>query len=247
MSREGQKIYALLLDTLGWYARSVDDLKLVADVLGVKDDEKSQFSTLKGARFGVCKTVNWNYAGSGTQAALNKAVELLQAHGAVVEDLELPAGFDALPEWHRTLLHTEGRAHFLPEHRTAKASLHESLAVYIDMPEFSRREQLAAQDGIAALRPVFDEIAGKYDAILTASAVDVAPVGLESTGDAVFCSMWTALHVPVVNVPGFMGEEGLPVGVSLVAGRFRDGHLLGVAESVGEVFEGQGGWKRVMP
>jgi Asp-tRNA(Asn)/Glu-tRNA(Gln) amidotransferase A subunit family amidase len=51
------------------------------------------------------------------------------------------------------------------------------------------------------------------------------------------------LHTPVVNVPGFKGENGMPIGVSLVAPRYHDRRLLAVSKKVGEVFEKEGGWK----
>lgn len=52
-----------------------------------------------------------------------------------------------------------------------------------------------------------------------------------------------ALHTPVLNVPGFKGDSGMPVGVSLVAPRYHDRHLLAVGKKVGAIFEAGGGWK----
>lgn len=51
--------------------------------------------------------------------------------------------------------------------------------------KLTRKAQLEAYDGCARLRPVFDEIASKYDAVFTPSVVDEAPVGISRTGDAV--------------------------------------------------------------
>jgi Asp-tRNA(Asn)/Glu-tRNA(Gln) amidotransferase A subunit family amidase len=51
------------------------------------------------------------------------------------------------------------------------------------------------------------------------------------------------LHTPVVNIPGFKGENGMPIGVSLVAPRYQDRRLLAVSKKVGKVFEGEGGWR----
>lgn len=51
--------------------------------------------------------------------------------------------------------------------------------------KLSRKAQLESYDGCAKLRPVWDEIASKYDAVFTPSVVDEAPVGIASTGDAV--------------------------------------------------------------
>lgn len=35
----------------------------------------------------------------------------------------------------------------------------------------------------------------------------------------------------------------MPIGLSLVAPRYFDMHLLAIAKSVGEIFEAEGGWK----
>ncbi|KAF7552880.1 hypothetical protein G7Z17_g4049 [Cylindrodendrum hubeiense] len=160
ISREGQKIYSLILDTLGLYARSVADLELLADVFALEDDEPADSSfTIKGANFAVYKTMIWPQAGPGLQAAMDKAVVLLKAHGANV-----------------------------------------------------------------TARPVVDGILSKYAAVLVPSVPDEAPTGIESTGSAAFNGIWTALHTPVVNIPGFVGGNA-------------------VSQKVGEVFEAEGGWK----
>ncbi len=75
------------------------------------------------------------------------------------------------------------------------------------------------------LDPVFDE----YDAILTPAAPGVAPRGLDSTGNAVFCTIWTYLGTPAVTLPLLQGESGLPIGVQLVARRGNDARLLRTA------------------
>ncbi|KAF5021976.1 hypothetical protein F66182_5986 [Fusarium sp. NRRL 66182] len=246
VSREGQKIYALIYDTLGWYGRCVEDLVLLADVFALQDDQEEvpSFQGVKGARFAICKTVVWPLAGPGTQAALSRAAELLKSHGAIVEEIELPAEFDKLPEWYRIVLHTEGRTAFLPEYRVGRDQIGQVLIEHVENVDgFSRKTQLEAFDKMAALRPVFDKIASQYAAVITPSVPDEAPVGLESTGSHIFCSMWSGLHTPVLNVPGFKGEHDMPIGLSLVAPRYRDRHLLEVGKAVGEVFESEGGWE----
>lgn len=204
VSREGQKLYSLLLDTLGWYGRSVSDLVLLADIFSLEDDEPSTFNSIRGAKFALCKTNHWHKASEATRQALAKAAALLKAHGAIVEDLDLPPSFEPLTDWYLTVLETDGATTFLPEHRVARSKLHESLAVYIDKPAYTKKQTLAAQDGIAALRPEFDAIASQYDAVLTPSAVDEAPYGLEYTGDAVFCADWTVsamiCHKPCITL-----------------------------------------------
>ena len=62
---------------------------------------------------------------------------------------------------------------------------------------------------------------GDCDVLLTPAATGEAPKGLESTGDASFCNMWTFLHVPCVGMPGGTGPNGLPLGLQVV-GRLDD-------------------------
>lgn len=42
-------------------------------------------------------------------------------------------------------------------------------------------------------------------------------------------------HMPVINLPVFHGPHGMPVGVSLVAPRYRDQHLLKISQILGRV------------
>jgi len=55
--------------------------------------------------------------------------------------------------------------------------------------------------------------------------------------------MWTILQVPCLNVPGFAGENGLPIGLTLVGPRYTDLRVLHVGKAVGEVFEAEGGFQ----
>jgi Asp-tRNA(Asn)/Glu-tRNA(Gln) amidotransferase A subunit family amidase len=71
--------------------------------------------------------------------------------------------------------------------------------------------------------------------------VDGKSLGLIAVRALIVCQV---LHQPVVNIPGFQGENGLPIGLSLVAPRFHDRRLLAVSTEVGAIFESDGGWKR---
>ncbi|KAK3627130.1 hypothetical protein LTR56_012563 [Elasticomyces elasticus] len=245
ITREGQKIYSLILDTLGLYTRSVDDLKLLADVFGLKDDQPPQrpSSGVKGLKFAVLKTMVWDQVGPGTRDAMSKGAQLLTFHGADVKEIEFPTEFAKLPAWHTVILKSDGRPSFRPEYMVGKDKLDVSLVEHVEEAHgYSRKAYTEAFDGVAALRPKWDAIAQEYDAVIVPSVPDEAPKGIESTGSAAFNSMWTALHIPVINVPGFQGEHGMPIGLSLVAPRYHDQALLEVAKAVGEVWEKEGGW-----
>ncbi|KAG7147391.1 hypothetical protein HYQ46_003764 [Verticillium longisporum] len=224
----------------------------MAHVFALEDDDEAGVGPpatttdfqVQGARFAVCKTMVWPHAGPGTVGALERAVELLRAQGADVEEISFPESLADLPKWHATVLDAEGRAAFLSEYRAGKDRIADLLIGHVEnRGKTSRAEHLKAFDSIAAARPVVDAMLSKYAAVLVPSVPDEAPEGIEWTGNAAFNVIWTALHTPVVNVPGFKGDRGMPVGVSLVAPRHRDRHLLRVSKKVGEIFEAEGGWK----
>ena len=70
-------------------------------------------------------------------------------------------------------------------------------------------------------RRALAEIFGDVDVLLTFSAPGAAPEGLASTGDPRFNRLWTLMGVPCVNIPAYVADGGLPVGVQVIA-RFGD-------------------------
>jgi Asp-tRNA(Asn)/Glu-tRNA(Gln) amidotransferase A subunit family amidase len=79
-----------------------------------------------------------------------------------------------------------------------------------------------------ALAAMFDDV----DVLLTLSAPGAAPKGLGSTGDARYNRLWTLMGVPCVNVPAYVAEGGLPVGVQVIARYGNDAGALAAARFV---------------
>lgn len=198
ITREGQKVFSLILDTFGVYARSVHDLELLAKVFELNDDlppfweSGGQFS-VKGAKLAFIKTVVWDdHVEQGSESAMAKAVDLLKAHGAEVEEIEFPEDLKDLPSWHQVVFRTDGRTAFLPDYLRAKDQVHEQLHEHVEnIHKHTHAEQLEAFDNMAAARPKADALLSKYDAVLTPSVPGEAPLGLKSTGSAVFQQIWT--------------------------------------------------------
>jgi Asp-tRNA(Asn)/Glu-tRNA(Gln) amidotransferase A subunit family amidase len=223
-------------------ARSVADLELLAETFRLVDDQPPapEILDLSKCSFGFVKTHVWPKASPAVMKIWNEAKRMLEEAGATVEEVDLPVDFDSLGIWHRNILHMEGQSAFLGDYLKDADLLDPWVKKHVENDSItSRREQLDSYDSIARLRPVIDSIAAKYTALVTPSVTDEAPLieePLRFTGDASFNLMWTVLHTPVLNVPGFAGPNGLPIGLSLVSGRYRDQHLLRCGQAVGEVF-----------
>jgi Asp-tRNA(Asn)/Glu-tRNA(Gln) amidotransferase A subunit family amidase len=64
---------------------------------------------------------------------------------------------------------------------------------------------------------------------LTPAAPGEAPLGLDSTGDPSFCTLWTLCGTPALSLPLLTGPIGLPMGLQLVADVGDDERLFRVA------------------
>ncbi len=233
VSFEGAKPFAPSLDTLGWMARSVADLALLAEAFGVLTDGWQPCESVRGLRLGLCRTPMWPEAEPSSQDAVERAAATLARAGAMVSEIVLPESFARMNEHHDIVMQGEGRAAFRDLYLAEPVRLHDEFRAKVENRlGISGRRLAEARDAIAANRPVFDGLAKNFDAVLTPAAPGEAPQSLETTGLATFSRMWTALHVPCVAVPFAHGPRGLPVGVQLVGARYADRALLEVADPV---------------
>ncbi|WP_428149667.1 amidase [Brevundimonas sp.] len=234
VSREGAKTFATSLDTIGWFARSAQDLGLLYDVLDSEPGGEVGVLSPGAARIAVSRTAVWNQAEPATREALEEAIRRLKAAGAEVVELTLPAMFDDAIAVQATVMKGEARASFLAEYRLHGETLHPNLVGYVENADgISRVDLRDAYDRTAAMRMAFDEIAAPFDAVLTPSVTGEAPEGLASTGSYVFNALWSLIHTPCVNVPGLTGPNGRPVGLTVAGPRFADRRVLAAAAMLG--------------
>jgi Asp-tRNA(Asn)/Glu-tRNA(Gln) amidotransferase A subunit family amidase len=232
ISREGAKIYANSLDTIGLYARSVGDLDLICEVFAFAAPAAPPLGAL---RIGVCRTPYWDRAEPETVRAMERAETRLAAAGCEVTHLALPPVFDRLEGAFKTILFREGGVAFLDLARTSPDLLHADFHERVASRERCSDDQWrAAYDDVADARRAMEAMMAPLDAVLAPSAPGVAPKG-RGPGDPIFNQMWTLLHLPCVNLPLFEGPGGLPLGLTLTAPRFQDRRLLRVAAAVEEI------------
>ncbi|OTA95498.1 hypothetical protein M434DRAFT_202675 [Hypoxylon sp. CO27-5] len=230
ISAEGQKTFAPTFDTFGFFARSLDDLQLLADVFGLKDDEPPKDIPLEQISVALIKTPMWPLAGSGTIAAMEKAFTILKMNGAQIEEVSFPpevSDVKTLRRIQKVITISEAQASFLREYRIDKTRLAPEIRSIVEnTSKYTHKERIEATDTYTNMRHIINNLAENYSVILTPSVVDEAPFGLDDMGTAAFNTLWTGFHMPVINIPAFNGDHGMPIGVSLVAPRFHDQHLL---------------------
>jgi Asp-tRNA(Asn)/Glu-tRNA(Gln) amidotransferase A subunit family amidase len=238
VSTEGMSRYSTTCDTVGYFARSIDDLDLISSVYAQRPFPSPHLREPfpPTAKIAMLQTHVWPKAGPGLHAAWQRTHDLLLARGYTPEAASLPSDFSNMTQWHANLMAHESRAQFQGHYLTNKAALdHVIVDIYHRGATLSPDTIRETYNGVARLRELWDEWAAQYDLIVTPSTTDSAPEGLGWTGDACFNAMWTALHAPSVNVPGLRASGGLPIGLTVVGARWTDEEVLRGAAMLGEV------------
>jgi Asp-tRNA(Asn)/Glu-tRNA(Gln) amidotransferase A subunit family amidase len=222
------------IDTLGAMVRSVEDLALVRSVLLEEPLATVKPPAVKDLKIGFYRSPFWDRAEGYTQSHLEDAARRLSATGAKLSDLELP-GIDAdFEKLFRLISGFEFSRTVSWERFNRLGALSAVLREgrMKDGLDASYGEYRKATRRLDRLRLDVDDVLDGYDVLITPSAPGEPPKGLESTGNAIFNSIWTALGTPAVTLPLFEGPSGLPVGLQLIAGRFKDRRLFDIADAV---------------
>ena len=233
-SYEGVRNVSPSLDTVGWYARSIEDLQLVARAFRMHDMDDASVPRPEGLKIGLCRTPMWSRAEQDGRLALETAGRRLASAGCEVFDLVLPVPFEGMSDAAACIGKEEKRAIFLAESLRSGPRLSRYFHGMAEAAAVAPRVLAAAHDLAAHCRTAFDGLfaAGKLDAVIAPAAPGEAPEGLHSTGDAVFNTMWTLLHAPCISIPVGSGSRGLPLAVQLIGPRFEDGRMLRLAKAL---------------
>jgi Asp-tRNA(Asn)/Glu-tRNA(Gln) amidotransferase A subunit family amidase len=241
VSRSGVLPLSRTLDHIGPFARSLEDLALVLDVIAGYDQEDPDTRPAAHAfrqtvkedlgldpRFAFVRTPVWNKADAETHAAFD---ELTKELGDACFNFDLPDSYREAWESHRVIMAAE-MAHNLGywvDRGGEKISKHMRDLV-ADGRSFSATRYLGAIDGQSPLRDALEQLFQQQcNAIITPAAAGVAPKGT-ATGNPTFCTLWTYLGLPAIAVPLMTGEGGMPLGVQLVGAPGDDARLLRTAQ-----------------
>jgi Asp-tRNA(Asn)/Glu-tRNA(Gln) amidotransferase A subunit family amidase len=242
IARTGILRLSRALDHVGLFARTLEDIALLAEELAGWDEGDPDTQPRARVPFreisaqeppippliGFMKTPVWERAEGETREAF---AELVEALGERVEEVELAPSAAQAWEWHRTIMDVEMAVNLEREWQHGRDKLSDPLRKLIERGREVRAvDYQRALASIAPVRQSMDELfTERYDAILTPAAPGGAPKGLGSTGDPSFCTLWTLLGTPAISLPLLRASNGMPIGAQLIGRRNFDARLLRTA------------------
>ena len=251
ISRTGILPQSPPLDTVGGYARSIEDIVLLIDALKAYDPRdrdmpsgpKAPLTAALSAtfnrppRFAFIKSPAWPLADAETQSAFENYANGFGARAEVVE-VPLPVEFDGSLRLQKIVQFSDIAKNYGPIADKNPGKISQKLKDTIAEGRTFKPADIAAARAereplYEALRPVLVN----YDAIFTPAAPGSALKDLSATGSPMFNALWTYLGMPCISLP-LLEARGLPLGVQLVSARGEDGALLRAANWLME--NGQG-------
>ena len=228
----GVKCFSWTLDTVGLFAAGVKDLAHGLSAMTGRP-ELLPGVAMRAPRIGV---VMQEFAGepeAASEEALRIARRAAEKAGASIRALKLPEIIAEAWRVHPTVQNFEAHMAFAWEYRDnydampplLRGRLDESRGIFAAAYDEAREISRRARGALA-------EIFGDFDVLLTFSAPGAAPKGLDWTGDPRFNRLWTLMGVPCVNIPAYVAEDGLPVGVQVIAPFGDDAGALAAARFV---------------
>ncbi|WP_346907559.1 amidase [uncultured Roseibium sp.] len=241
ISRRGVLATSGSLDQLGVFARTLEDSALLADAIKGYDqtDDKCyphpRPAMLEGfqAEPPVAPSlafIDLPFADRLSADSRAGFEEIISALGGRVERIPAPPAFAGLVEVQRViheyeisqLLKDTFDTHWDKISATLKPVIERGRSIPAAVYEDALSVAEAADGFFAAF---FKD----YDAILSPSAAGEAPKMGPSTGDPIFCTIWTLGGLPAVSMPLLVGENGLPIGVQLIGAVEQDDRLMRTA------------------
>ncbi len=233
----GVKSLSVSLDTLGVFGRTVSDVALGVAAMSADHDLMNIAPLESKIRIGICKTDDFAHAQPETAAALSLAGFAAKgfAKGGVGE-IALPMDCAKLSETQTTIMLFEMAKSFTFEKLNHFDQISPTLKAIIERGDAITYDHyhdalLKAKLARAAIKQLFTD---QVDILIAPSAPGEAPKTLEQTGDPIFSRGWTLLGLPCINLTVTTGPNGLPVGVTLVAGPGQDRLLLSAASALAQ-------------
>ena len=226
-----------VLDQIGVFSNSIEDAALISEQL-FGHDKLDPDSTLrakpklltasreKPPMEPLLAYINLPFMNELEGDAKEAFGEVKDELKGQIKDVELPKAFSEIPKWHKVIAESDMARSFSIDYQKFKNLLSDQIVEAIERGQkYKAVEYNEACLKINEVTTYFDEFFHDYDAILTPSACGEAPKDLKTTGNPIFCTIWTYCGMPSISLPLLQGKNKLPIGIQLVSSLYDDERL----------------------
>jgi len=234
ISMRGVRQLAESMDTIGLFARTVDDMALLSDALLTERTPMSVASSKFRFSFATSAALRRDWPAA--YSFVPRVQERLALNGIEWGERDLSEVYENWTRLHYIILSYEASGNFS--------------AIIEDKPSAIGPElQGLVKDGVAVGQSVYEKALAnaeeqrymldfsldENEILLCPASPGEAPYHHEGTGSPIFNSAWTLLHVPCLTFPVSRGMENMPLGLQLVARRGADRQVLAAAKFLKDI------------
>lgn len=223
------------LDTLGFFARSVDDLALIFEASRVRGENYEYVHHYidnyhpvpdKKFRIGIVKHPKWDLASDAAKTAFEQWCCTLQSPRLQIQEVTLPSFCETIHTTHQCIYDKSLAYYFKDEYAQHTLMSPIFYDIIQEGSKITKEQYQEALEKQSRETVAFNDWIESYDILLTLATADEAPIGLTTPDIPDANLIWTYLGLPSATIPVLKGKNGLPIGVSVVAGKYHDTLLL---------------------
>jgi len=233
LDRSGFRHCKKSIDTIGLFARTIDDLILLRSVSTGTPMPTEAVPSDRKVRIGVAHTSEWDGAEPYMRAAVERAADLLRQKGAAVTDVTLPPLFEEIIPDFTIINGWEASSMLADEIRDNFDSFNDlNAGRVVEARDYTEEQYLASGRRLDAARDAMDKQFADVDVFISPSLPGEPPVGLTEIRAGGFARLWTQMYTPAVNIPLFTGPNDMPVCFQVTGPRGSDDATLAYANWV---------------
>ena len=234
VSRSGALRLSFLLDQVGIFGRTIEDMGLISKVIMQKDykdkstkiypTENMESSVLKEhpfePKFFFVETPKWKNLDSNSKKEFEKLRKKLKKN---VVDFQDASFFEKVFEYQQIIMETDMAYNLSYFYKEYKNKIGKKLREAIERGQsYKSKDYAEAVDHMEVFYENISEMFNHFHAIITPATTGEAPKGLDYTGSPEFCTIWTYLGMPSISLPILNGSNKMPIGVQVVGEKFDD-------------------------
>jgi len=223
------------LDTLGFFTRCVEDLKLAFEACRVSGENYEfvhkyidgyQSQAGKTYEVAVVQHPKYQEASTAAKKGFEAWTNALQDKNINLHYVELPKYVNEIYALHQ-IIYDKALAYYFKDEHVKHTLMSPIFYEIIQAGEkISTQEYIDALQRQSELSQEFSQWMQTYDVLLTLGAAGEAPIGLTTPDLPDSNLIWTFLGLPSIMMPVLKGENNLPIGVLAVSNKYQDPILL---------------------